>query len=409
MPLFLYRGRNENGEMVEGSVDAPTEEFVVAKLMRERTNPISISLKPVKQEAMDVISDYLKLGYPSGTEMVMLMRQLYALTRAAVPIIRTLKVVGDGTKNPRLKKALYDVVGSIESGQSLAVAMNRHPLIFPTLMIYLITVGENTGSLEEIFRQLSVHFERELDMKRKAVMVLRYPMFVIFAILIAVMVINIFVIPAFAAFFKSFGAELPIYTRLLISMSDIMVSYWHIFLIGLAFIFFATRAYLRTYKGRLKWDKWKLRLPVFGRILEETMLARFARTFALCQRTGVPLLESVHLIANATDNFYVSEKVLEMRKGIERGETLTVSATNTRMFKPLILQMIAIGEESGEIDRLLDEVANTYEDDVDYSVKKLADAIEPILITIIGGFVLILALGVYLPMWNLSHVILSRK
>lgn len=409
MPLFQYRGRNEKGEMIEGSTDAPTEEFVVAKLMRERVSPVSISLKPVKQEALDVISNYLKLGYPSGTDMVMFMRQMHALIRAAVPIIRTLKVVGDGTKNPRLKKALSDVVVSIESGQSLAVALNRHPLIFPTIMIYLVTVGENTGALEEIFRQLSVHFERELEMKRKAVMVLRYPMFVIFAILVAVMVINIFVIPAFASFFKSFGAELPIYTKLLIKMSDLMVNYWHIFIIAIVFIAFAARAYIRTYKGRLAWDKWKLRMPVFGRILEETMLARFSRTFALCQRTGVPLLESVHLIANSTDNFYVSEKVMEMRKGIERGESLTVSATNTRMFKPLILQMIAIGEESGEIERLLDEVAKTYEEDVDYSMKKLADAIEPILITIIGGFVLILALGVYLPMWNLSHVILSRK
>ncbi len=408
MALYLYRGRNAAGKLVKGTLEAQSEEGVANTLLREKISPVFIGLKPKKEDVLKSISDTLKLGYPTLKDLVILSRQLYSLIRASIPIVRSIRVVADGTKNQRLKDALLDVVVSVEAGQSLAVSFNKHPLIFPTLMVYLVNIGENSGSLEEIFKQLSIHFERELDMRKKAKTVIRYPIFVFCVIGLAILVINFFVVPAFANFFKTFNAELPIYTRMLIASSEIMIGYWHIGLLIIFALIFVIKSYLKTYKGHFNWDKWKLKLPLFGNILKETMLSRFARAFALCVRTGVPLLESIQLISNATDNLYVSEKILGMRSSIEKGETLTIAATKTQLFTPLILQMFAIGEESGEIDRLLDEVALSYEEDVDYDIKKMADAIEPILIVIIGAFVLLLALAVYLPMWNLGQVMMKK-
>jgi len=408
MALYQYRGRSQSGKLITGTLEAQSEEGVATTLIREKIHPVYIGLKPEKEDVMKSVSNALKLGYPTLKDLVILSRQLYSLVRASIPIVRAIRVVADGTKNSRLKDALLDVVTGIEAGQSLAISLNKHPRIFPPLMIYLINIGENSGSLEAIFKQLSVHFEREIDMRKKALTVVRYPIFVLCVVAIAILVINFFVVPAFANFFNSFHAELPIYTKILIASSDIMIGYWHIGLLIIFGLVFIIKSYLKTYKGHLAWDKWKLKLPLFGNILQETMLSRFARAFALCIRTGVPLLESIQLIANATDNLYVSEKILGMRNSVEKGESLTVAATKTQLFTPLILQMFAIGEESGEIDRLLDEVAKSYEEDVDYDIKKMADAIEPIMIVIIGGFVLLLALAVYLPMWNLGQVMLKK-
>lgn len=407
MPKYHYDGRDASGKMVNGVVDAKSDAVVAQQLIRSGISPINIVLYQ-NEATVEGIAAQFKLGYPTLEDLAFFSRQMYSLTRSGVPLVRTIRVVSESVKNDYLKLALRDVINSVEQGQALAQAMNQHPLIFPSLMISLVNVGENTGSLDAVFQQLSAHFERELNTRRQVKEATRYPIIVLVVIAIAIVIMNIFVIPAFANFFKQFHAELPLPTRILIGFSDFMVHDWPWLIGGIVLVVGSIVYYLKTPKGRYNWDRAQIRIPIIGIIIQQTLLARYARTFALCLRTGVPLLEAIGLIAKATDNVYVADKIMGMRNSIEHGESLTASAMNSQMFTPLVLQMLSVGEETGEIDRLLDEVATYYEQEVDYKVKRLGALIEPIILVFLGALVLLLALAIYLPMWNLSTAALGK-
>lgn len=408
MPRFEYQGRDKAGKEATGIIDGVNESAVAMELIRGGTTPISIVPYVGKEAAFSKLKFFLNVDVPSIQDLSFLTRQMHSLVKAGVPIVRAVHVVQESCKNYKLKVTLSDVLATLESGQSLGSALRKHPDIFPTLMTALVNVGENTGSLEEVFRQLSIHFERDIRTRNQIKAAIRYPIIVIIVISLAIVVINILVIPAFAKFFEQFHSALPLPTRILIGMSNFFVNYWGVLLGVLLGISFGVRAYIRSSKGRRQWDTLKLKIPMIGSILQRAMLARFARSFALSMRTGVPLLESIGMIARATDNVYVADQILLMRTYIEHGESLTIAAGKSEMFTPLILQMLGIGEETGEIDRLLDEVADYYEQEVDYDVKQLGDAIEPILIIMIGGMVLLLALGIFLPMWDIWKVALGK-
>lgn len=408
MPRFAYQGRDKAGKVTTGIIDGVNESAVATELMREGTTPISIVPYVEKEAVFSKLKLFLNMDAPSVQDLSFLTRQMHSLVKAGVPIVRAVHVVQESCKNYKLKVALSDVLATLESGQSLGSALRKHPHVFPTLMTALVNVGENTGSLEEVFSQLSVHFERDIRTRNQIKAAIRYPVIVVMVISLAIVVINILVIPAFAKFFDQFHAQLPLPTRILIGMSNFFVNYWGVLLGILLGIIFGVHTYICSTKGRRQWDTLKLKIPMIGGILQRAMLGRFARSFALSMRTGVPLLESIGMIARATDNVYVSEQILLMRNYIEHGESLTIAASKSEMFTPLILQMLGIGEETGEIDKLLDEVADYYEQEVDYDVKQLGDAIEPILIIMIGGMVLLLALGIFLPMWDIWKVALGK-
>lgn len=408
MPRFRYEARDSGGKMIQGILDAGTDTAVATQLIRQGLSPLTIELQKEGKPYEENFLSQFKLGRPKNEDLAFLCRQMYSLTRSGVPIVRSLRVVADSSKNEFLKLALADVIIRVEEGLALAVAMRRHPKIFPNLMIALLNVGENTGSLDVVFQQLAVHFEREMSTRMRIKAAIRYPLIVLLSIIIAMVIINIIVIPAFAKFFQQFHAELPLPTRILIAISDFMVNYWYILFGSIALIIISIMSYVNTKKGRYNWDKWKLKFPVFGSITLRTLLGRFCRTFALCFRTGVPLLDSIDLMAKAIDNTYMEDKITTMKTDIEHGSTLTVSAINTKLFSALVLQMLAIGEETGEVDRLLDEMAQHYEEEVDYDVKRLSDLIEPIILVILGVMVLVLALGVYLPMWDLARAVLKK-
>jgi MSHA biogenesis protein MshG len=404
MSRFRYEGRDKLGKRIEGFIDGSNETAVALQLIRTGVSPISIAPYVEKENTMTSIEYYFKFNYPSLNDLAFLSRQMYSMTRAGMPIVNAVRVVLESSKNPQLKVALTDVIASIEAGQSLGVAMRQHPDVFPTLMISLIIVGENTGSLDKVFLQLSTHFEREVETRRRVKAVLRYPTIVMIVIAVAILIINILVIPAFGKFFSQFHVQLPLPTRIILGFSSFMVNYWYLLLAGIITLIASIISYVRTPEGHYKWDKVKISIPLFGKIIQRTILARFARTFALCIRTGVPLLETIALIADATDNLYMNEQIMAMKTRIEHGESLTIAAANSKMFTGLVMQMFSIGEESGELDRLLDEVADYYEQEVDYDIKRLGDAIEPFILVVLGAIVLVLALGVYLPMWDLWKI-----
>lgn len=409
MPRYYYHGRDSSGKETRGVIEGTNESVVSTELLGKGITPIAIKAYSETTSNLRTIIAHIQREYPTLQDLIFFSRQMYSMMKAGVPIVRAVKVVIDSAKNQQLRLALLEVLASLESGMSIGVSMKKHPQIFPGLMIALITVGENTGTLDEVFRQIAIHYEKEANIRKQIKTAIRYPITVLLVVSVAVAVINIFVIPAFARFFDQFKAQLPLPTRILIATSDFFVHYWYILLLAIVGLIVTLIMYIRTRQGRYAWDRWKLSVPLIGSIIRRSLLSRFARSFALCIRTGVPLLDAIGFISKATDNVYVAEQIMTMKTYIEHGESLTASATKSAMFTSLVLQMLAIGEETGEIDRLLDEVADYYEGEVDYDVKRLGDLIEPILIVIIACLVLILALGVFLPMWDIWKVTLGKS
>jgi MSHA biogenesis protein MshG len=266
----------------------------------------------------------------------------------------------------------------------------------------MVHVGENTGRLDDSFLQISKYLELEHETRRRIRATLRYPTFVIGTITLALVILNLFVIPAFAKIFKSFKAELPWATELLIAISNFFVNYWPHMLIGLCIAAWAVRRYLSTPAGRGMWHYWQLKIPTIGTILLHNLLARFARSFSVMFRAGVSLVQVLHIVSEAVGNDYVAKQIQKIREQIEKGELITPSAASTHLFTPLVLQMISVGEETGSLDAMLLQVAEFYEREVDYALKKLNEIVEPVLIGMLGVMVLVLALGVFLPIWSLA-------
>ncbi|MDH5709317.1 MAG: type II secretion system F family protein, partial [Hylemonella sp.] len=274
--------------------------------------------------------------------------------------------------------------------------------------VAMVRVGEMTGRLTEVFQRLAEHLEFERDVRERIKQALRYPTFVVIAMAVAIVIINLFVIPVFAKVFAGFNAELPLITRGLLAFSSGMITWWPLMLAMSVGAVVGVRSYLQTDQGRYRWDRRKLRLPIVGPIVLKATLARFARSFALSSQSGVPLVQALTVVAQTVDSSFIGARIEQMRDGIERGESISRCAAATGVFTPVVLQMISVGEETGELDSLLFEVAEMYERETDYAIKGLSAAIEPILLVCIAVLVLLLALGVFLPLWNLGQAASGR-
>ncbi|MGH8743275.1 MAG: type II secretion system F family protein, partial [Burkholderiales bacterium] len=287
------------------------------------------------------------------------------------------------------------------------VSLRRHPKVFSLFYVSLIRVGEISGAMEESFLRLYHHLEFEREIRERVATALRYPIFVLIAMAVAIVVINLFVIPAFAKVYAGFKTELPYMTKILIGFSDFMVHSWPLLLVILVSAVISFRMYIATRNGKYQWDMIKLRIPVAGKIILKATLARFARSFALAFKSGVPVVQGLSVVAQVVDNDYIAQRIEQMRDGVERGESVLRTAVTTGVFTPVVHQMIAVGEETGELDNLLQEVAEMYEREVDYEVKTLSAQIEPVLIIVLGIMVLVLALGVFLPIWDLGKTMIK--
>jgi MSHA biogenesis protein MshG len=405
MPLFKYKARNNTGDSLVGQLEATTLDSAANQLLKSGITPIEISELKRGNDYLKTITRKLRSRPPKIQDLIFLSRQMYTLMKAGVPIIRAINGLSDNLTNPMLIETMKDVVTSLESGRELSTAMAQHPKVFNHLFVSMVKVGESTGELDGAFLKLSEYLEREKDTRDKIKQAMRYPVIVFGFIIAAVVVINLFVIPQFEGIFSKFGADLPWQTKVLITSSNIMQTYWpHMAVFSIAFIFWL-RHYLNTARGRMKWDRFKLKIPLIGIVLYEAILARFATAFGLTVRSGVPLIQGLNVTSHAVDNVYIGEKIQQMRIGIEKGDSLTRTAASTKMFTPLTVQMIQVGEETGAVDDMLDNVSGYYDREVDYKLKNLSSAIEPIMIILIGAMVFMLALGVFLPLWELSSVI----
>ena len=400
MAQFDYKARGADGQMVSGSIEAADSSAAAKVLISRNVTPLNIipasSSGLEKGEQLSFFTPSVKLD-----DLVIFARQMYSLTRAGIPILRAVNGLAETTNSKRMAHALFDVVSQLEKGRTISSALNHHPGVFNQLFVSVVHVGENTGKLDEAFMQLSLYLEREQETRKQIKAATRYPIFVLLAIVIALVVMNLVVIPIFSSMFSRLGAELPLMTRILITTSNFFVNYWPHMLGATILGGIATIRYVKTDSGRYRWDRTKIRLPIVGTIFERTLLGRFARSFSMMITAGVPLTSALTLVADAVDNSFMAERIINMRRNIEKGESLSRVASSSTLFTPLVLQMISVGEETGRVDELLTEVAEYYEREVDYDLKSLTSKIEPVLIMIVAGMVLVLALGIFTPMWEM--------
>ncbi len=408
MPFFSYKARDVHGELIQGVLEGADSGAVATQLLNSGITPLSITAT-TRTRSDDEGGWWSRLTEQKirTVDVQLFSRQLYTLLKAGVPIMRGLAGLQESAVNKSLGRVIKDLRESLESGRELSASMRGHPEVFDAFYISMVRVGEMTGRMEEIFLRLNDHLEFESEMKDRVRSALRYPTFVVIAMIAAITIVNIWVVPTFAKVFAGFNAELPLMTRILIGFSNFTVAYWpHITAAAICFAF-AMRAYIGTANGRYKWDRVKLRLPVAGKIMLKGTLARFARSFSLTGRSGVPIVQGLSVVAQTADNAYVRARIEQMRNGVERGETILRTAAATGVFTPVVLQMIAVGEETGELDELMVEIADMYEREVEYELTTLSTQIEPILITGLAILVLILALGVFLPIWDLGQASLK--
>jgi MSHA biogenesis protein MshG len=405
MAHFSYKARDAQGRPLRGVIEAASSTAAAEQLAGGGAIPLEISeTRAPAPPGTGGIQLGLGPKRPSLPELMLFTRQAFALSKAGVPINRGFSQLAQGTRNPALRRAISEIVDDLDAGRDLAGAMARHPLVFDDLYINMIRVGEQTGRLDEAFWRLFQHLEREVVATNQVRTALRYPMIVIGLIGAAMFLIMWKVIPAFARVYSGFQLELPLPTRIIIGISDFVAEFWWLVILGVIGAIFAFRHFVQTERGRLWWDSVKLRMPVVGSIVLRATLARFARAFSMASRSGVPILDGLRVCARAVGNEFVGRKVNEMRRGVERGESLTRTAAGTEVFTPLVLQMLAVGEETGQVDDMLEEVAEFYEREVDFDVARLNDLIQPVMTIAVGGMVLLLALGVFLPMWDLVQV-----
>jgi MSHA biogenesis protein MshG len=404
MPQFKFKGRSSQGLAVDGLREAASADAVANQLIGRGITPISIQEVSSSQDIMRQINKALGAERVKHVDLIMFCRQMYTITRSGIPLVRGIRGLAASMRHLGFREILNDVSDRLESGVNLSQAMRHHPVVFNNLFISMIAVGESSGKLDEVFQQLGFYLERDEETRKRIKSALRYPSFVLIALAVALAIVNVVVIPQFAQMFDKFGADLPLLTRVLVGTSNLFVNHgWLILAASIAAVV-GTAYYLKTPQGARRWGRLKLRLPIFGVIIDRASMARYARSFSLMLRAGVPINQVLSLCARTIDNPYLSEKIDNIRRGVERGEGLLRTHMQAQMFTPLVLQMVAVGEESGRVEELLTDVAEFYEREVDYDLKKLGDRIEPVLIVIMAVFVGILALGIMLPIWSIMEI-----
>jgi len=402
MTEFAYKGRSASGGLITGTLEGTSADAVAGRLVSIGITPVEI--RDVANATGMTLADMVRRlggGQPTTKDLVLFCRQMHTITRTGLPLLKGLTGLMQTTHNEVLKAALVDVIANLESGRQLAHSLQGHPKIFTSLFINLVEIGEATGTLDVAFQRLYEYLSMDQEVRDRVKSAVRYPIIVLIAVAIALTIITVFVIPNFAPIFRALGDNIPLPTRIIMGASDLAINYWPIILGVIVAIALAASTYVKTVPGRLRWDKLKLGLPVIGIIVHNAAMSRITRSLAISISAGLPINQTLRTVSASIGNAWLGEKMASLSDDIERGESLSVTATHSALFTPLILQMIALGEETGALPELLDESSDYYKREVDYDLENLSAALEPILIVTVGVVVLILALGVFLPMWDM--------
>ena len=393
--VFEYEGKDKNGKLVRGEMRAGGEAMVSASLRRQ-----GILITKVKKRRMSGGRSIKQ------KDIAIFTRQLSTMMRAGVPLIQSFDIVARGSPNPRLTRLLIDIRSDVETGTSLSSAFRKHPLYFDALYCNLVEAGEAGGILETLLDRLAIYQEKTMAIKNKIKSALIYPIAVLVVAFVVLAVIMIFVIPAFKDVFSSFGADLPAPTLVVIAMSEFFVKYWYLifgFLGG--GVYFFMESWKRSEKMQRAMDRLLLRVPVFGELVNKSAVARWTRTLSTMFAAGVPLVEALDSVGGASGNAVFADATVQIQKDVSTGAALTTSMQMTGVFPNMVLQMCAIGEESGSLDQMLGKAAEFYEDEVDEAVKGLSSLMEPFIIVILGVLIGGIVVSMYLPIFKLGQVV----
>lgn len=393
--LFEWEGKDRNGKSVRGELRAAGEAQVQAQLRRQ-----GIVVQKVRRKR------FASAKRIKPKDIAIFTRQLATMMKAGVPLLQAFDIVGRGNPNPSVARLLYEIRTDVETGTSLSAAFRKHPAYFNSLYCNLVEAGEAAGILEDILDRLSTYLEKTEAIKGKVKSALMYPTAVLVVAFIVVSVIMIFVVPAFKEVFTSFGADLPAPTLAVIAMSEFFVDYWWLIFGALGGgLYFFFKAWKRSEKVQRFMDRLLLRLPIFGQLVEKSVVARWTRTLSTMFAAGVPLVDALDSVGGAAGNSVYAEATAKIQQEVATGTALTQAMTNTGVFPSMVLQMCAIGEESGSIDHMLGKAADFYEQEVDDMVAGLSSLMEPIIIVILGTLIGGIVVAMYLPIFKLGAVV----
>lgn len=398
---FRYRARSLSGQLVRGWVEAENQGAAVT-LLREK-NFFVVEIKPVRKLEFDW-QKLLGLKIRSK-DLAVFCRQFATMSEAGMPVLQCLQVLLEQSGSRSLRRILQQVLIDVEKGMSLSEAFARERERLPEIFINTVAAGEVSGTLDLALARLATHFEKENELREKIKSAMTYPLLVAGIAFVAVVALLVTVVPIFVDIFAQMGATLPLPTRILIGVSSFLTSYWYgVFLVLIA-LFFLFRQVLATEKGRRTFDRLILRAPVIGPLARKAVVARFARTLATLLRSGVPLMKSLETVEKVAGNTVAAEEIAETRANVREGEGIAPVLAKSRFFPPMAVSMIAIGEESGALDNLLEKLAVFYEEEVEATIARLSTVIEPFLIAGVGGIVAFIALSIYLPLFGLADAL----
>ena len=402
MATFTYKARNRRGEILEDKVNG-SDTMSVASTLRQQ-GLLVIDVKEQGAAQKDILEPFKKVKL---ADIVVFSRQFSTMINAGLPIVRALYVLSEQTDNPKLKEVILAVRNDVEAGLALSEALDKHPKVFSRLYVEMVRAGEIGGILDGVLLRIADQLEKDQDLRRKIKSAMTYPMVVLVLAILAASFMLIFIVPIFARMFEDLGGTLPLPTRVAMGMSDILTSIFGVFVYaGMAGGVFLFLRWKNTEQGRRVWGRVVLRIPAkIGMVVQKVTLARFARTLGTLSAAGVPILQAIEITASSSGNWVVENALLKSRDAIRAGIPIYKPLEDEPVFPPMVTRMIAVGEETGNIDGMLDKIADFYESEVDAAVKALTSIIEPLMIVVVGGIVGGIIVAMYLPMFKIFELV----
>jgi len=398
MPDYIWTGVNRKGKKRKGEMEADSENFVRLTLRRQGIEPSKIKPKPKD------LFENVKFLQPKVTEkdIVVMTRQFATMIDAGLPLVQCLEILFSQQDNKTFKRILKNIKEDVEEGSTFADALKQHPDVFDDLFVNLVAAGEIGGILDIILNRLAAYIEKAAKLKKKVKGAMTYPIVVMVIAVLVVAVILIFVIPVFESMFADFGKALPVPTQIVVAMSDFLKNYILYIVVGFVLLIFAFRRFYKTEKGRALVDKSVLKIPVFGMLLRKVAVAKFTRTLGTMISSGVPILDSLDIVAATAGNMTIEEAIRETRQSISEGRTIAEPLADSDVFPSMVVQMISVGEATGALDTMLGKIADFYDDEVDAAVDALTSMLEPFMMVFLGGTIGGLVVSMYLPIFQMA-------
>ena len=397
MPTYKFKGRRfDTGAVIEGERAAQSTQGLAATLRSEKIMPISINEKKSKATALGG-----KKGKVTSTQIAIFTKQFSVMLEAGLPLVQSLGILAEQQESAAMAKCLDDVRADVEAGSTLAQSMRKHPKVFDTLYVNMVAAGEAGGILDVILQRLSIFVEKIVKLKRSLVSASVYPSVVITVAIGIVVAIMVFVIPTFADLFKNMNATLPLPTRIVMGLSDVMATYILPILALMALIVIAGQRYYTTYSGKVRIDGLILKIPIFGAVIQKIIIARFSRTLGTLLTSGISILEALDITARTAGNMVIQNALLDCRKAVQEGNTLVEPLKRANLFPAMVIQMVGVGEQTGELDQMLQKLADFYEEQADAAIADFLTLIEPLMIIFLGGIIGGIVISMYLPIFSL--------